>query len=49
MGSDDTCTTCGAQSGDCDCSVGDEADEDVDDDMMGDDDEGDGDDDADDM
>ena len=24
MGSDDTCTTCGAQSGDCDCSGGDE-------------------------
>jgi len=42
MGSDDTCTTCGAQSGDCDCSGGDEN---MDDDDMaekeGDDDEGD--------
>lgn len=36
MGSDDTCTTCGAQSGDCDCSVGDKDDDD--DDMMDDDD-----------
>ena len=41
MGSDDTCTTCGAQSGDCDCSGGDEN---MDDDMAAekdDDDEGD--------
>jgi hypothetical protein len=35
MGSDDTCTTCGAQSGDCDCSMGDEDTDDADDDMMG--------------
>ena len=42
MGSDDTCTTCGAQSGDCDCSVGDKDDDDMMDDTKDDDGDDDG-------